>query len=128
MFWIKTQRKRRSVLFCVSVCRGPRPGGLRPGAAGRGLFSRLPRPVRFDAAQRGPTRGPSVSARLQEPAEPPDSGRELQPAAVQTDGWVRTKHTHMLNTHVKHVFIKRLTNIFNAEGRFRVLDVSETSN
>lgn len=127
MFWIKTQRKRRLILFRVSVCRGPRPGGLRSGAAGRGQFSRLPRPVRSDAAQRGPTRGPSVSARLQEPAEPPDRGRELQPAAVQTDGRVRTKHTTNRRT-LQHVLIQHLTNIFNTEGGgSRVLDVPEPS-
>lgn len=71
-------------VFHVSARRGPGPGGLRPGAAGRGQLAHLPGPVRPDAAQRGPTPGPALSARLQEPAEPPNPGRDLQPTAVQT--------------------------------------------
>lgn len=83
--------------FCSppSVCRGPGPGGLCPGAAWRGQFTHLPGPVRTDPAQRGPTPGPSRSARLQKPAEPPKPGRELQPPAVQTHCRVGNKHTHV---------------------------------
>lgn len=75
------------------VCRGPGPGGLCPGAAGRGQLASLPGPVRPDPAQRGPTLGPTLSERRQEPAEPPKPGGELQPTAVQTDCRVSDTHT-----------------------------------
>lgn len=78
--------------FCsLSVCRGPRPGGLCPGAAGCGQLAHLPGPVWPDPAQRGPTPGSGLSARLQKPAEPPKPGRELQPPAVQTHCRVSNK-------------------------------------
>lgn len=77
----------------VSVCRGARPGGLCPGATGGGEFSSLPGPVRPDHAQHGPTPGPNLFARFQEPAEPPKPGWELQSTAVQTGCRVSDKYT-----------------------------------
>lgn len=64
---------------------------MRPGSAGRGELASLPGPVRADPAQRGPAPGPALSARLQEPAEPAGSGRELQPTFVQAARWVGTR-------------------------------------
>lgn len=88
----------------VFLCRGPRPGGLCPGSTGRGQLTRLPATVRPDPAERGPSPGPPLSARLQEPAEPPDPGGELQPRAVPTAGRVsQTPLTSRLDIELQNL-------------------------
>lgn len=48
----------------LSVCRGPGPGRLCPGAEGRGQLTHLPGPVWPDPAECGPAPGPSLSPQL----------------------------------------------------------------
>lgn len=75
-----------------------------PGSTGRGQLTRLPAAVRPDPAERGPSPGPPLSARLQEPAEPPDPGGELQPRAVPTAGRVsQTPLTSRLDIELQNL-------------------------